>query len=141
MRGVTLAEIVVVLLIIGVLASVVTPPLLHSLDRLAVDEAAERYITTHEDARMEAMARGRLTRVDLDSARRQAVVLLRRSIAAWDTLAISPLGRARMTASQTSIVFSPIGMGFGASNARIVFSSDAAAETVTVSRTGRVRRS
>ena len=38
------------------------------------------------------------------------------------------------------VTFSPLGIGFGASNTSIVFTSGAAAETLTVSRTGRLKR-
>lgn len=140
MRGTTLPELLVVLLIIGVLASIVAPPLRRSLDRLAVDEAAERYAALHEQARSLAMARGALARVELDSSRGQAVIALR-GTPGWDTLEVRSLGRARLSASQITVTFSPIGMGYGASNTRIVFSSGNAAETVTVARSGRLRRS
>ena len=141
MRGTTLPELLVVLLIIGVLASVVAPPLRRSLDRLAVDEAAERYAALHEQARSLAVARGALARVELDSSRGEAVIAVRGTPGRWDTLEVRSLGRARMSASQVMVTFSPIGIGFGASNTRIVFSSGSAAETVTVARSGRLRRS
>ena len=141
MRGVTLPEMLMVLIIIGLLASLAMPPLGRALDRLAVDDAASRYESLHELARTTAVTRGRLSRVQLDSARHTAVLELKRAPTAWDTLQTRDLGRARLSASQTMVTFSPIGIGFGASNTRIVFTAGVAAETVTVARTGRLRRS
>lgn len=141
MRGVTLPELLIVLVIVGVIAAIIVPPLGRTLDRIAVEEAASRYRALHEQARSLAISRARPSRVELDSARREAVIALRRSQAIWDTVDVRSLGRARLSASQTMVTFSPLGIGFGASNTRIVFTSGAAAETVTVSRTGRLKRS
>lgn len=141
MRGFTLLEMVMVVILIGVLTAIVVPPLGRALDRAAVAEAAERYAALHETARQLAIARGRHARVELDSTQRRAVIALRRSGTVWDTLAVQSLGRAGLSASRTMVTFSPLGIGFGASNTSIIFSAGMAAETVTVSRTGRLRRS
>lgn len=140
MRGVTLPELLIVLVLIGIAASIVVPPLGRALDRAAVMEGAERYGTVHETARALAVARGKQTRVELDSSRREASVALRRGISAWDTVEVRGLGRAGFAASRIIVTFSPIGIGFGASNTSIVFTAGAAAETLTVSRTGRLKR-
>lgn len=141
MRGFTLPEILMVLIIIGLAGSVVMPPLGRALDQAAVAEAAQRYGAIHETARALAIARGRQARVELDSSRRQVVIALRSSASGWDTLETRPLGRARLSVSQTMVTFSPLGIGFGVSNTRLVLTSGSAAETLTVSRTGRLRRS
>jgi prepilin-type N-terminal cleavage/methylation domain-containing protein len=141
MRGATLPEMLTVLLIVGVLASLVMPPLRRTMDQLAVDGAASTFAAMHERARSLAVARSRLSRIELDSVRGDALVLVRDSLSGWDTLDVRPLGRVRFSASRVVVTFSPVGIGFGLSNTRIVFSSGAAAETLTVSRTGRLRRS
>jgi prepilin-type N-terminal cleavage/methylation domain-containing protein len=140
MRGVTLPELLIVLVLVGIAASIVTPPLGRALDRAAVGEGADRYSTLHETARALAIARGRHARVELDSARHQAVIALRRTPTQWDTVDARPLGRSSFSASRVIMTFSPLGVGFGASNTSIVFSAGVAAETVTVSRTGRLKR-
>jgi prepilin-type N-terminal cleavage/methylation domain-containing protein len=139
MRGVTLPELLIVLVIIGIVAAVMIPPLGRALDRAAVAEGAERYGAIHETARALAIARGRQSRVELDSARREASIALR-GVTAWDTVDVRNLGRAGFSASRVIITFSPIGIGFGASNTSIVFTAGVAAETLTVSRTGRLKR-
>src|SRR5258706_12767878 len=122
MRGVTLPELLIVLVLIGVAVAIVTPPLSRSLDRAAVNEGAERYGAIHETARALAIARGRQARVELDSALRQAVIAVR-GPAQWDTVEVRPLGRAGFSASRVILTFSPIGVGFGASNTSNVFTS------------------
>jgi hypothetical protein len=61
-----------------------------------------------------------------------------------DTLfhrALRDLHRVQLRASKDTIVYAPSGMGHGVSNSTIVVSLKARAETVTVSRLGRMRRS
>jgi len=141
MRGFTLLEMLMVVILVGLAAGIVVPPLVRALDRAAVNEAAERYAALHETARQLAIARGQPARVELDSVRRQAVIARRLSATLWDTLETRSLGRADLSASRTMVTFSPLGIGLGASNTSIVFTCGVAVETVTVSRTGRLRRS
>lgn len=133
-------ELLTVTVILGVLASVVTPPLARWLDRAAVHEGSDRYAALHETTRQLAIARGSLARLELQPALKSATVSWRRAGTAWDTILSRPLGSARLLASRRIITFGPHGIGFGASNTRIIFSRGAAAETLTVSRTGRLKR-
>ena len=140
MRGVTLPEVLIVLVLVGIAAAIVTPPLARALDQAAVAEGAERYEIVHETARALAIARGRHVRVELDSARHEAVVAQRVTPTTWDTIQVRALGRASFSASRVIVTFSPLGIGFGASNTSIVFRSGASTDTLTVSRTGRLKR-
>lgn len=139
-RGVTLAELMTVLAIVSVLASVVTPPLGRYLDGAAVEEAVQRYAVLHETTRQLAIARGALARLELNSAQKTVTICVRSTPTAWDTVDTRTLGSAVLSTSQPIITFNPIGVGFGASNSRIVFSRGASADTLFVSRTGRLRR-
>jgi hypothetical protein len=129
-----------VVAIMGVLASVVTPPLGRALDRAAVLEGVERFAAAHATARQVAISRGVLARLELDRTLRTATLSVQRSLKAWDTVATYPLGSARITCSNPILVFNPIGVGHGASNTRVIFSRGAAVDTVTTSRTGRLHR-
>jgi type II secretory pathway pseudopilin PulG len=131
---------VTVLAIMGVLASVVTPPLGRALDRAAVQEGVERFAAAHATTRQLAISRGALARLELDRALRTATLSVQRPSGAWDTVATYPLGSARIACSTPTLVFNPVGIGHGASNTRVIFSRGAAADTVTTSRTGRLRR-
>lgn len=140
-RGATLPELMTVLAIVSVLASVVTPPLGRYLDSAAVQEAVRRYAVLHETTRQLAIMRGALARLELDSTRKTVTIAVRRTPTAWDTADTRTLGSAALSTSQPVITFNPIGVGFGASNSRIIFSRGASADTLFVSRTGRLRRS
>ena len=129
------------LVIACLVMSIALHPMGHALDRVVVDEAVERYGALFETARALAVARARQARLELDTARRIALITLQRAGSQWDTVDQRPLGRAQIAASQTVVTFSSLGVGFGLSNARIVFTSGQAADTLTVSRTGRLKRS
>ncbi len=140
MRGLTLPEIATVMVIMGLVASIAIHPMNHALDRAAVDEGAQRYGAMFETARAFAIARARQARLELDTARAVALIELRRTQSAWDTVDQRPLGRSRIGASQTLVTFSSLGVGLGLSNGRIIFSRGNAADTLTISRTGRLKR-
>lgn len=137
--GVTLPELMVVTLIIGVLAGTVVPPARRFLDRAEVAGAAARFAATHEATRNAAVTRRRLVRYEVDAARARLLLAERSALGSWDTLKAVPLGAVRVTTSQRTVVFGPLGIGFGASNTTVILGRGAAAETLTVSRTGRLR--
>src|SRR5512140_2154967 len=140
MRGATLPELTVVTLIIGVLASVVVPPMRRYLDQAAVRGGSERFVAVHAVTRQSAILNGRLSRYVLDRGTNTVVVSLRTPQGRWDTVRVVPLGDLRLTVSQPTVTFNPLGVGYGASNTTVIFARGASAETVTVSRTGRLRR-
>ncbi len=139
-RGFTLAELVSVMTIAGILTSVALPPLRGALDRAAVREGVERLAAAHATARQLAVTTGALTRLEVDPVQRSVTVSRQRALARWDTVATYPLGSAAVQCSNRVLAFSPIGLGFGLSNTRVIFSRGTAADTVTTSRTGRLRR-
>lgn len=139
-NGFTLPELATVVAILGVVASVVVPPLGRTLDRAAVEEGVQRFAAAHATTRELAILRGALARLELDRGARTATVSVQRTAKAWDTVATYPLGTAQINCSSPAMVFNPMGLGYGASNTRVVFSRGAAADTVTTSRTGRLRR-
>lgn len=139
-RGVTLPELTIVLLIVGVVTSVVVPPARRLLDRAAVAGAADRLSTVHEAARQTAIARGLPARYEIDRSGLRVVLFARGRSGTWDTLHVVRLGDIGLSVSQPSVTFSPLGIGSSASNTTVVLSRGAASETLTVSRTGRLRR-
>jgi prepilin-type N-terminal cleavage/methylation domain-containing protein len=140
MRGATLLELLSVLAIIGILTAIAVPPVSRALDRTAAGAAADRYAAYFEASRSVALADARFTRLALDTAQARATLLRRNPAGAWDSVRSWSLGDVRVEASQPVMTFSPIGLGWGASNGRVVLSRGAAAETLTVSRTGRLKR-
>lgn len=136
-RGHTLVELTLVLAVVGIVAGLAIVRVGRLLDRVAVDAAASDVGALVGAARDAAVAESRLVSVRFDGT----TVTLR---AGDDTLARRAVGALHgvgVASSRDSILYSPVGLGYGAANARIVVTRGAAAETVTVSRLGRVRRS
>lgn len=134
----TLLELLLVVTIIGVITGVAIPRSRHLLDRIAVRGAAGDAAAMLELARHTAMTRGDRISVDIDSS--PARLTMR---AGDDTLRRrdeKTIHGVRFTASRTPVVYSQLGMGFGVSNLTLMVTRGSAAETVTVSRLGRVRR-
>jgi prepilin-type N-terminal cleavage/methylation domain-containing protein len=140
MRGATLLELLSVLAIVGILTVIAVPPVSRALDRAAASAAADRYAAYFEASRGQALADARFTRLALDTAQATATLLRRNAAGSWDSVRSWSLGDVRVEAGQPVVTFSPIGLGWGASNGRVVVSRGAAAETLTVSRTGRLKR-
>ncbi len=138
-RGYTLAEAVTVVGLVGLAASIALPPLARLLDAAAVREATDRYAALHHRTRRLALARGTLARLELDTVARTATLSVRNT-PAWDTVVVQAFGDVRLSASQPVVTFSPVGLGFGLSNSRLVFLRGTSADTLTLSRTGRLKR-
>jgi Tfp pilus assembly protein FimT len=139
-RGATLPELLSVTLIVAVLSSIALPPLRRFLDSAAVVSAADHVAAIHDAARQGAIVRNVLTRYELDTNRVTVTLATRNRNGTWDTMRVVPLGPVRASASQRVVTFGPLGIGFGASNTRVILSRGVACETLTVSRTGRLRR-
>lgn len=89
-------------------------------------------------ARDQATATGTRTSVRFDGVQHRVVVHAGTdTIARYDAL---EHGGVRLASTRDSMAYAPSGLGFGASNLRLVLSKGASAETVTVSRLGRVSR-
>ena len=139
-RGFSLAELAVVILIVGIVVAMVVPRLGPALDRIATDQAAVEVTT--------ALAVGRALAVSWGTRARVRI--------AADTLRIDRLEgdewvprwrragpadyRVQLEVSNDEVVFGPTGLGWSASNTTIVLRRGSQVETITTSRLGRVKR-
>ena len=136
--GFTLLETLLVVTIIALITGVAIPRTRYLLDAIAVRGAAEEVATILQFARHSAMTRGERISVDIDSA--PARVTMR---AGGDTIRSrneNAIHGVRFRVTRSPVVYTQLGMAFGVSNLSVFVTRGAAAETVVVSRLGRVRR-
>lgn len=136
-RGVSLLEISFVLALVGVLLGTVTPGLKHFADRARVDAATHEIARLYDGARFRAVHRGRFVTVTVDtlagtvSVEESGTGGVRREMEVAHGVAL------RVTRRVTT--FSPTGLGYGAANTSVIVRRGSAADTVVVSRLGRLR--
>ncbi len=137
-RGYTIAEMIVVMVVAGVLAAIALPRMVAATDRVRARGAAADVSAAFAGAREQALTARALVAVVLDTAGRTVMVRSRdRVVLVRD---VGKLYGVRMSASRDSMSYDPRGLGFGAANLSVVLRRGQAAETVSVSRLGRVRR-
>ena len=135
--GVTLVELCLVLALVGILASIATRQITRYLDRTAARAAVAEAATVVLRARDEAMAQRTPASVRIDTAA-AALELSMRGV----VLSRAALGHAHGVALSTtrdSLTYDVRGLGYGAANLTMVARRGAAAESLVVSRLGRVR--
>jgi prepilin-type N-terminal cleavage/methylation domain-containing protein len=137
MRGFTLLELLVVVTVAGILLAIAVPRTRAELDRTVVRSAAMDVRTTLGLARALALSSHAMVTVDVDGA--QGMLRIRRGADVVMRRGVGMAHGVRLGATRDSLAYDPYGMGRGASNLSIVVRKGAAAETVFVSRLGRIR--
>jgi len=135
--GSTLIEQVTVLTVLALLATIAIRGIARLLDATWVHVATRDISDLLALAREQASATGTRTAVRFDVAGSRIVVH-----SGSDTIArydLAQHGAVALEASRDSMAYSPSGLGYGAANLRVVLRKGASAETLTVSRLGRVR--
>lgn len=136
-RGFSLFELMVVVAILAFLASVSAPRASRLLDRLGVRGGTHDVLLALATARSAATHRGDYAAFLADSATGELLVVCGR-----DTLFRRNVAQARrvtLSVTRDSITFAPTGIGWGAANTTVIVSRGAVADTIVVSRMGRVR--
>jgi type IV fimbrial biogenesis protein FimT len=136
--GHTLIELAIALAIMAILLSIAAPRLGTLRDRASVRSAATEIAAILSSARRAAMLRSMGAMVVIDEARSTASVIV-----AADTILAHDAGRelgVTITATRDTVLYGPSGRGWGASNTSIVVARGRWADTIFVSRLGRVRR-
>ena len=137
MKGFTLLELLVVMVVTGIVLAIAVPRARAGVDRAVVRSAATDVRATLGLARTLALAGHAVIVVDVESAtgvlriRRDSAVLMRRGVAGAHGVEVR--------ATRDSLSYDPYGLGRGAANLSVVIRKGGAAETVFVSRMGRIR--
>lgn len=137
-QGFTLGEIVVVVVLTGILASMALVPLGRAVDRAAVRAASDELMTALAVGRQLAIMRSSYATATVDTLAGTVTVEC-----SGDTVhrrAIETAHGVVLAGTRTTIRFSPNGLGYGVSNLRVIARRRSAADTVYVSRAGRARR-
>lgn len=135
--GFSLIELVLVMTLVGLVTATVVHALALQLDRLAVRAAVAEAAGALGRARDEALARRAVVRVRIDTSQRTVTVR-----AADERIAYHALGHAHgvsLLTTRDSIAFDVRGLGYGAANLTLIARRGRAADTLVVSRLGRVR--
>lgn len=133
----TIVEITVTICILGVLSAIAVPWAGELLDRARVRGAVVEIESTFSGARHIAIARSAQTTVDIDTVAQAIYVSV-----GVDTLRKREIGAdhgVRLSASRVRMSYSATGMGYGAANLSVFVGRNASADTVFVSRLGRLR--
>ena len=137
-RGMTAIEMIVVLSVIGVMLGIIAPTVGRLRDGIAVRNATAEALSAFATARRSAIVRGAPVGIGVDrppgfvTVTANGEILLQRDLEG--TYGIT------LTSTRDSTAYSPLGHGFGAANLSLVISRGRVAETIFVSREGRVRR-
>lgn len=135
--GHTLIELAMALAIMAILLGIAAPRLGTLRDRASVRSAATELMAILSSARRAAMLRSTGAMVVIDEGRSTASVIVGAdTILAHD--AGSELG-VTITATRDTVLYGPSGRGWGASNTSIIVARGRWADTIFVSRLGRVR--
>jgi Tfp pilus assembly protein FimT len=135
--GITLAEMLVVLTIVGIVIGYAALKIGAAADRAAARAAIAETITTFEAARQSAIMRRAPVAVLIDTAATKVRVATDGALLSSRDLA-AEFG-VHLTSSRDSMAYDARGLGIGAANLRLVARRGREAETLFVSRLGRVR--
>lgn len=135
-KGLTVIELLIVMTLAAILMAIAIPPGQMMLDRISVHSAAGDLAMTLASARELAIAGHSSVAVDFSSP---AGVRVRRGSEVFYSRNIASAHGVQLSQTRDSLTYGPLGLGRGAANLSIVVRRRAAAETVFVSRLGRVR--
>jgi Tfp pilus assembly protein FimT len=135
--GATLTELIVVLTLVAVLMGIALPSLKRGYDRLEVRSATQETVSAFFVARADAIAKGRPCEIFFDTQ------LDRVSISSGGDTVLALDLRSRhgvdVSATRASMTFTAAGLGYGGANLSVILRRGSVADTVLVSREGRVR--
>ena len=136
-RGATVLELLVVVAVTVVALGAALPRVRTIVDHAAVQNAARDARHAFAFARRRALTLGSYVAIRVDSSARALTVADDHGLMA--TRALGAAYGVTVRANRDSMTYTPLGLGYGGANLSLVLARGEAAETVVVSREGRVR--
>lgn len=136
-RGFTIIETTIVVALAAALMAIGLPRAWSFIDAIEVRGAVTEIESMFSLARHVAISRGQQVTLDVDAGARAVSIR-----AGPELIRMREVGLAHgvaLSTNRTSIVYSPIGVGYGASNFSLIVSRGRSVDTIVVSRLGRVR--
>jgi prepilin-type N-terminal cleavage/methylation domain-containing protein len=139
-RGVTFIELLIVIVLTTLLASLALPTIAALHDRLAVDAVADALLAAHARARLVAVTERRVAVLTLtiDSLVVRVIEAPADTVPRWRNEGPAAQGVA-VTGMPRSVLVAPSGVTMGLANGTYVLTRGAARKQVVVSRYGRIR--
>jgi Tfp pilus assembly protein FimT len=136
-RGVTLAELMLILAVAGLVFGIGVPALSGAVDRVEVWSAANQLVAAHRRARMMAITKGQVLVLTVDN---NLLAIRPRGQASPLWIQVGPgSSRVALEGQVHQFTFSPEGLTLGLSNATLRFTRGVASRTIVISRLGRIR--
>lgn len=139
-KGFTLLELVVVVAIAGLLLGLWLPRAARLRDWLETERAARDVTTALAVGRNGAVLQSTRARIEIAADTLRIDRLGARGWEPWWRVPGPASHDVVLEVSNPIVTFGPTGMGWGVSNTRIVLRRGSQAETITLSRVGRIKR-
>jgi len=143
-RGFTLIEVVIVLTIIGIMASVAIRAIGSSSVKGSVRSAMDALATMHAVAKQSAIQRGRQTKLVLSSTNMNVQILARNTAGTgWDTVQTTEFDdrfNVSLRSTRDTLTFNPRGIGGELSATTVILYRSTFSDTLTISAAGRLVR-
>lgn len=136
-RGTTVIELALALSMLSILSAIAYPRVGRLLDGIHVRGTVTEIHSLFTAARHHAITRSERITLQIDAAR--ATITLLSGTDTIRTRGFSETHGVTLAANRPSFTFSPIGIGYGAGNMTIVIRRNARADSIFISRLGRVR--
>ena len=136
-NGATMIEMTIVLTLLSALCAIAIPRAAGFIDRIAVRGAVTDIESLFSLARHVAISSGAQAVLEIDPA--SGVLSIR---SGTDRMLVRDVARTHgvaISSARTSMTYSPIGVGYGAANFSMVVSRGREADSIIISRLGRVR--
>ena len=135
--GATIIDLVVAVTLASGMMAVVFPRAGGFIDRIEVRGAVAEIEALFSLARHAAISRGAQAVLEIDPG--SGVISIRAGAEQIRRREVGEAHGVRLSTNRTSMTYSPIGVGYGAANFSLVVSRNSVADTVIISRLGRVR--